>query len=230
MTIEYSTEWFAERIRSHSNVNAAERCPSGHVRLRRTEYGPILVAPVRMERLEVHHVNQILDSDNATVICLIPKSSHYMWNAREHALKRGSTVHTMKEFYSALPDDDPRPFLNKSVAYARDRLEQHSRVIEVRMVCEASMEIDRLPGLGSVRVAIEYEYEFSEESLVRAIGHHPNVDAILNSNPNGTPTSAALEHAREACVGLFGLRQLMGALNYDGDSFLNYRPPETDRG
>lgn len=229
MTVEYSTGWFAERIQSHSDVVATKKHSSGHVQLRRKQYEPILVAPVHMERLEVHHVDEILDTEEATIICLIPKSSHYMWDARERALEREATVHTMKELYTALAHDDPRPFLNKNVAYARDRLEQHNRVSEVRMVCEASMELDRVAGLTSIRVAIEYEYEFSEESLVTAIDHHPDVDAILNSNPNGTPTSAALAHAQEACVGLFDLGQLMGALNYDGDSFLHYRPPDSRR-
>ena len=230
MTIEYSTGWFTQRIQTHSEVAAAVELPSGHVRLSRTELAPIIVAPVRMERLEVLHVDRILEAGDATVICLIPKMSHYMWEAREHALERGSAIHTMKELYAALTYEDPRPFLNKNVAFARDRLEQHSEVLEVRMVCESSMELVRRAGLSSVCVAIEYEYEFSEESLVKALKHHPEVDAVLNSNPNGTPTRAALQHAREARVGLFGLGQLRGALRHDGDSFLYYPLPDRNRG
>ena len=223
--MEYLTEWFAERVQAHSEVTSAMRRPSGHVQLSRTQFEPILVAPVSVERLDVHHVDRILDTEHATVICVIPKTSHYMWDAREHAIERGSTVHTMKELYTALSDDDPRPFLDKNVTYARDRLEQHSKVAEVRMVCESSMELVRMADLGSIRVAIEYEYEFSEEALVRALKLHPNANTVLNSNPNGTPTVAALRHAKEAGVGLFDRAQLMGALNYDGESFFNYQLP-----
>lgn len=60
--------------------------------------------------------------------------------------------------------------------------------------------------------------------MVRALARHPGVDVILNSNPNGRPTGAALSHARDAGVPIFGLGGLMGALNYDGERFRTYEP------
>ena len=227
--IKYSTEWFKNAIQSHSDVTSASERPSGHVQLDRIGLDPITVAPVSIERLEIHHVDKVLDVDDATIICVIRKTSHYMWDAREHALERGSTTQTMKELYTALTDTDPRPHLDKNVSYAVDRLEQHSKVAEVHMVCESSMEVVRVGDLDPICIAIEYEYEFSEEALVRAIKRHPDANAVLNSNPNGTPTDAALSHAKEARVGLFRMSHLRGALNYGGDSFFNYQPPKARR-
>ena len=227
--IKYSTEWFKQSLQSHSDVTSASKRPSGHVQLERICLDPIIVAPVSMERLETHHVDLILDADEVTIICVIPRMSHYLWEAREHAIERGSTTHTMKELFASLAHEDPRPYLDPNVTYAVDRLEQHNTVAEVRMLCESSMEIVREGDLDSVCIAIEYEYEFSEEALVKALKRHPDVDAILNANPNGTPTRAARGHATEANVGLFKLGELMGALRYDGDSFFNYQPPEEHR-
>jgi len=114
--------------------------------------------------------------------------------------------------------------VDKNVSYNRDRLGQHAKVQAVEMICEASMRLERHGGLDDVTVAIEYEYEFSEEAVVRALTRHPGVDVILNSNPNGRPTSAALSHARHAGVPIFSLGELMGALNYEGERFRTYQP------
>lgn len=227
--IEYSTAWFVRNIQSHSEVSSATARPSGHVELSRVQLSQVIVAPVSLERLEQEHVDRLLDEDAATIICVIPKTSHYMWEARERAIERESTTHTMKELYTSLADEDPRPHLDKNVAYATDILDQHSSVRDVNMICESSMTIVRKGGLDSICIAIEYEYEFSEEALVKALKRHPEVHAILNSNPNGTPTRAALQHAAQARVGLFKLRELMGALRHDGDSFFDYRPPKGRR-
>ncbi len=224
--LEYWTDWFASKIHSHSAVSSTTSRPSGNVLIRRRERSPITVAPVSVDVLEVDHIDQILATDPATIVCLIPTSSHYLWAARERALTCGSSVHTMRDLHSSLLNDDPRSFLHKSIAYPRERLKQHSMVHSVNMVCEASMTIVRHNHLNSVLVAIEEEYEFSEEALVRALERHPDAGAVLNWNLNGRSTSAALRHAEDAHVGLFSFTELMGALNYDGDTFVKYRSPD----
>jgi hypothetical protein len=122
-------------------------------------------------------------------------------------------------------EPDPRRFVDKNVAYARQRLEQHSKVRTVEMICEASMRLNRRGGLSDVVVAVEFEYEFSEEAMVRALTRHPDVDVVLNSNPGGRPTGAALTHAAHAEIPIFSSIELMGALNYDGERFRTYQSP-----
>jgi len=219
------TTWFADAVKRHDAVSSATPQVSGHVHVVRKDHEPVTIAPVRADWLTPADVERILKDQISTIICLVPKQAHYSWEARELAMRLGSTVHTMKEVFSSLSDEDPRPFLNKDVAYARSRLEQHSKVRELRMVCESSMQLVRTDGLPPITIAVEYQYEFTEEALVAAVKHHPDATALLNANPNGTPTTAALAHAKAARRGLFRLGELMGALNYDGDEFFNCRPP-----
>jgi len=128
-------------------------------------------------------------------------------------------------FMGAMGEPDPRHFVDKNVAYARERLEQHSKVRTVEMICEASMRLNRHGGLNDVVVAVEYEYEFSEEAMVCALTRHPDVDVVLNSNPNGGTTGAALTHAAHAEIPIFRFIELMGALNYEGERFRTYQSP-----
>jgi hypothetical protein len=220
--LTYPTSWFEETIAKHTSIASVTAPENGHVRLERKEHPPIVVAPVAGTRVTAEDIVKILGRGPADIICLITKAGHYDWDARERAEQAGASVHTMKELMTSLSDADPRPFVNKNVAFARDALGQHTRVHEVRMICEASMQLVR-DGLSTVEIAVEYEYEFGEEALVRALNHHPGVDAVLNSNPNGKPTTAALKHAEQAGVGLFSFRELMGALNFEGSAFRNYR-------
>ncbi|MGO9956299.1 MAG: hypothetical protein ACLP50_10025 [Solirubrobacteraceae bacterium] len=159
-----------------------------------------------------------------TVILLIPKRSHYDWKAREFAEDNGSTVHTFKELYTFMGEGDPRACVAKNVDYVRERLSQHSAVSSLVMICEASMRLIRHQGLSELIVAVDYQYEFSEEAVVRAVKHHPDATVIANANPNGRSTGAALTHAKHAGVTIFGASELIGALNYDGEQFRSYKP------
>ncbi|NEC12298.1 hypothetical protein G3I34_08350 [Streptomyces sp. SID8014] len=227
--MKYSTSWFIRAISGHSAVASAAELQSGCVLLERKHGPSIVVAPVAADWLNIDHVETILEAEKAAVICLIPKDSHYSWEARERAGDLESDVQTVKELYSSLGWEDPRGHIDKNVGYARDRLQQHSRVRRLEMRCEASMKVLRLGGASDKLVAIEYEYEFTEEALVRALKRHPGVHVVLNANPNGRPTKAALQHAKHTGVALFKIGDLMGALNYDGDEFIKYSGPEDRR-
>jgi hypothetical protein len=59
---------------------------------------------------------------------------------------------------------------------------------------------------------------------VKAVKRHPDAAVIVNANPNGRATSAAVRHEENAGVTIFGVSDLMGALNYDGEQFRSYKP------
>lgn len=227
-TPDFRSSWFSSTITKHSLVITASTLSNGLVRLERKSLPAITVAPLGNPRIDIELVEAVLSKSTPSVIVLIPKDGHYDWDARELAMENGSTVFTMKELYAFMGEVDPRPFFDKNVGYALNRLEQHSRVIGVQMICEASLRLRREGALSDVVVAIEYEYEFSEEATVRAISRHPAADVILNVNPNGSSTRAAYSHSRDAQVPIFRISELMGALNYDGDQLRNYEPPKRD--
>lgn len=222
---EFQSAWFASAVRNHSAVSSVMERPDGLVEIERKSLPPITVAPLVNSRIDIPLVEALLARVAPTAIVLIPKTGHYDWVAREFAMEGGSTILTIKEIYTFMNVEDPRPVLDKNVSYSHDRLEQHSRVVECRMICESSLHLRREGLFSDVIVAVEYEYEFSEEAIVRAIKRHPDADVILNANPNGRATTSALSHAHDAQVPVYRISELMGALNYDGDKFRNYEPP-----
>ncbi|MFE4540342.1 hypothetical protein ACFRKB_35630 [Streptomyces scopuliridis] len=211
--VQYLTNWFTPKISDHDAVYSTSSISDRRLRVIRRDGVQLSIAPIRTETLTPPLVEAILREDEATIICLVPKTAHYLWSARERANELGSDVQTMSEVFWSMAEDDPQGFLSKDVDSTRRILGQHSRVQQVQMVCESSMTLIRKGGMASVTVSVEYGYEFGEESLVKALGRHPGVDVVLNSNPSGRATSAALEHAEHAGVRLLSLAELMGVIN-----------------
>jgi hypothetical protein len=209
----YPIEWFTEVVVDHDRVEAAVPVNASEVRLDRKGLGPITVVPVRSDRLSLEDLESILADHRPTLVVLVNRDGHYAWDARTYAEEQGASIHTFKELYTFLSDADPRPGLNKNVSFVRSRMGQHSKVAAVSMVCEAAMQIDRRDELPSLQLSVEDHYEFTEEALVGALKHHPDIDIICNANPNGTITEAALDHASHAGVEVLGFKDLMGRLH-----------------
>ncbi|MBP5938535.1 hypothetical protein [Streptomyces acidiscabies] len=210
--ILYLTDWFIPKIAQHSAVKSSKRLSANRLGVLRRDGVALTIAPVQVEILSADLVEQILQDDIPTIICLVPKASHYLWSARERATELGSDVQTMSEVFWSMTEEDPQGFLSNDVTVTRRILRQHSQAHQVEMICESSMRIARAGGMSDVTVSVEYGYEFGEEALVKALDRHPGMDVVLNSNPNGRMTAAALEHAKHAGVRLLNLSSLMGAL------------------
>jgi hypothetical protein len=209
----YPIEWFKDVVVDHDKVEAAVPIDDCEVRLDREGLSPITVVPVRSNRLSLEDLENVLAEHRPTLVVLVNRDGHYTWDARTYAVEQGASIHTFKELYTFLSDSDPRPGLNKNVSFVRSRLEQHNKVAAVSMACEAAMQIDRKGGLPSLQLSVEDHYEFTEEALVGALKHHPDVDIICNANPNGTITEAALDHASHAGVEVLDFKDLMGRLH-----------------
>lgn len=213
MIQDYPIDWFKKVVVDHDTVEAAVPINEHEVRLDRKGLTPITVVPVGSDLLSLEDLESIMALHQPTLVVLINRDGHYAWDARAYAEEKGTSIQTFKELYTFLSDIDPRPGLNKDVSFVRSRLEQHTNVAAVSMVCEAAMQIDRKDALPSLQMSVEYHYEFTEEALVKALKHHPHVDVVYNANPNGTITQAAHDHAGHAGVEVLGFKDLMRRLH-----------------
>lgn len=206
-------EWFLKAVTSHSHVKEAVAVDDDKVRIVRDGLPTITAVPVTKYFLDTNDVAEILAAHEPTLIVLAKPGDHYSWEAKEYAVSRGASLYTMKELFTFLPDSDPRGGVDKNVTFILDRLRQHSKVIDVSMICESYMRIDRMGALDSLRIAVEYHYEFTDEALVGALGRHGDADIIYNANPNGKVTQAAHRHADTAGIEVLGFGELMSRLH-----------------
>jgi len=74
----------------------------------------------------------------------------------------------------------------------------------------------------SLRVFATNTYFFTEYTFEQVMAIDPAVDAIICSNPYGGYTLEAKALCINHKIGLFRLKEFMGAIRKDGDEFLNY--------
>lgn len=213
MIDSYLAPWFLKAVRSHDEVTDSEVVDEREVRIFRKNLSPITVVPVASQFLTPDDVTSVLAENLPTSVVLVNKTGHYAWTAREIAESHGSSVQTFGELYACLGQADPRGGVDKKVEFIFGRLQQHSRVARVEMVCEATIRINRTGRLASLLLAVEAHYEFTEEVLLRALARHPDVDIVYNGNPNGKITAAAHEHGGHAGVEVLGFRDLMSRIH-----------------
>ncbi len=117
----------------------------------------------------------------------------------------------------------------ESIEFFEKAISGHDKVSRLRQAGKQAYEIERTEDLPPVRVWLCNVYRVSAADVVEIHAEDPEVDAIVTiSNWNGV-TAEGKEAGRELDTGVFVFKHLMGALNYEGERFVDYRPPERDR-
>ena len=69
-------------------------------------------------------------------------------------------------------------------------------------------------------------YIFSVSDYEEAVADAPDIRAIISMSAWNSYTPEVKVHGKENGVGIFSFREFLGAVNYDGKKFLDYRLPE----
>ena len=73
-----------------------------------------------------------------------------------------------------------------------------------------------------LKVFVTATYYFTEYTLEKIQSIDPNIDAIICSYPYSTYSKSAKKQCVKSNIGLFMLKEFMGAVPYKGEKFLNY--------
>ncbi len=100
-------------------------------------------------------------------------------------------------------------------------LARHSRIKKLTELDQGSMLVE-LKGGRTLKVFVTHTYLFTDYTLDRIIEADPAIDAIICSNPYGQYSTSAKQHCIANNIGLFNLGEFMGAINFDGERYLNF--------
>jgi len=124
-------------------------------------------------------------------------------------------------------EDDKRS--HEEIEYRHDTVQKliekflakHKSISAMDEISRGVFAVERTNGT-RVRVFVTHTYFFTEYTYEKVLTEDPNVSAIICSNPYSSYTQSAKERCLEDGVGLFTLREFMGALNFEGERFLNF--------
>jgi hypothetical protein len=100
-------------------------------------------------------------------------------------------------------------------------LANHSFINRMEKLNIAMFDVELKDGR-SLRVFATNTYFFTEYTFEKIMTVDPAIDAIICSNPYGSYTWEVKALCIDRKIGLFKLREFMGAIRKDGDEFLNY--------
>ena len=119
----------------------------------------------------------------------------------------------MGEILSAFQTDCYADIQKREYNFVEEGLLKHSRVIRLERIYDRVFKIHRKSGLPPFTITLINSYELSGEEVRHAIKTYGKFNAVLKTNPNGSPTGQAYSAAAEIGADIFIFRELLGRLN-----------------
>jgi hypothetical protein len=211
---EQTTSWVAEKISSMDKVLEAEIIGANILRIARKSHDPFVAAIIAVPVVTAEIVQPLLDADpTIEIVVNIPKESLWTGSAIESAVARRVAFGGLRDLMSAVSrDEDVREYTRSEYAFVERGLKQHTSVSMLEREFDRVYLVHRYE-LPSLRFVMLNEYELTGDHVRTARTRYGSFDAVLINNPNGKPTSTALEVAKEMGVGIFKWGAFLGRLN-----------------
>lgn len=115
----------------------------------------------------------------------------------------------------------PRP---ESIQYFLDAIGRHNKVRKIEQVEEQLFKITKTNGR-KMLVHLTNIYVVSEAEVIEIMSSHNHIDAIVTISTWNSYSVSGKEIAKANKIGLFLMDEFMGALNFEGNLFINYLTP-----
>ncbi|MEN2766850.1 hypothetical protein [Ornithinibacillus xuwenensis] len=112
----------------------------------------------------------------------------------------------------------PRP---ESIEYFINAISGHSKVQEVNQIDTQLFEVIKKNGK-RLLVHLTNYYIVTAAEVIEILSQSPDIDAIVTISQWNQWSESGREQAISQGVGLFIMRQFMGALNFDGQRFYQF--------
>jgi len=134
-------------------------------------------------------------------------------SAIEYSRRQNMGWGGMGEITSTFETDNYAEIQKREYAFVEEGLLRHSRVTRLERLYDRIFKIHRSGGLPPFTIALINSYELSADEVRNAIKTYGNFDAVLKTNPNGSPTGNAYSAASEISADILVWRELLGRLN-----------------
>jgi hypothetical protein len=102
----------------------------------------------------------------------------------------------------------------------------HTKVASLRRSEPHVYVVERHP-LPAVKVLLTNSYVVGLAEYYEARSRIPDLDAIVTISPYNSVSRDAWEAGQDDGVGVFSFKEFYGALNYEGDQFVQYLPRDS---
>lgn len=112
----------------------------------------------------------------------------------------------------------PRP---ESIEYFLNAIGSHNKVEKIEQIGDQLFKINKTNG-SKMLVHLTNIYVVSEAEVIEIMSGHNHIDAIVTISAWNSYSERGKEVAKANKIGLFLMDEFMGALNFEGNLFINY--------
>ncbi|WHX40607.1 hypothetical protein QNH36_23720 [Mesobacillus sp. AQ2] len=120
-----------------------------------------------------------------------------------------------------------KPLAN-GVDFLVKRLESKPTVTKVTRLDYHILEVERTGTFSNLNIYLIDAYVLGEGAALEIIENNPKINTILVISLWNQYASKAKELAKDYGVAIFTFNELMGAVFYNGESYINYLPSAKD--
>jgi hypothetical protein len=124
-----------------------------------------------------------------------------------------------------MPDSDPRYEKTprpESIDYFITAVSGHSKVMKVETVSNILYRILRFD-LPNIKVFLTNIYTVSLADVIEILGNNEGINTIITMSVWNSYTEEAKKYCISQNIGLFQFVEFMGALNFEGIKFIDYK-------
>lgn len=161
-----------------------------------------------------HEVYAVYASGSKTPNIVIAKHGA-IWhgNAIDYARQRNMGWGSMGEISATFHTNNYADIQKREYSFVEEGLLKHTRVTRLDRLYDRVFQIQRTNGLPPFTITLINSYELTGEEVRHAMATYRNFNAVLKTNPNGSPTGNAYSAAQEIGAEIFVWRELLGRLN-----------------
>jgi uncharacterized protein YbbC (DUF1343 family) len=119
--------------------------------------------------------------------------------------------------------------LSNGVDFLIKRLESKPTIKKVTRIDSQVLEVERTGTYSNLVIYLIDAYVLGEGAALEIIENNPNINTILVISLWNQYTSKAKELAKDYDVAIFDFNELMGAVFYNGKSYIDYIPTAKDK-
>jgi hypothetical protein len=209
----WTGEWAIERIQNAYDVTQVDLLEPQILRITRKDKAPFTTATIASPRVEVGAIEPFLNSPhNVDFIANIPRESFWTGGAIQLASDFDVAWGGFGDLLSSFSLPEVRQFVKKEFGFVLRGLSQHSKVLDITRVHDRLLLLHR-ESLTDVYVVLLNEYELTADHVRTARERYGPFTDILITNPNGRPTTAALQAAESMGASVYKWGEFLGRLN-----------------
>jgi hypothetical protein len=183
------------------------------LRIVRKEQPTFLAGTITSSRVEPSTIERLVNGVyQIEFIANIPKESFWTGAAIALASKHGAAFGGFGDLRSALTLPDGRIYVKKEFAFVERGLRQHAQVSSLERVDDRKYLVKRHQ-MSNICVVALNEYELNADQVRTARDRYGAFAAIIITNPNGAPTSAAEQAAKSMGISIYKWGAFLGQLN-----------------